>query len=106
MSRHFSGDIGGITSVATGAEVNVETLEAVMVVVGGTFVATYSVEGSVDGTTFFALSDIHGNSLAGLTAGVAAQLPAGLKAVRLDVTAFTSGSVDGGVGGLDADLRS
>lgn len=105
MSKHQSGDIGGLTGTGVGSAVNVEALEDIVAVVGGTFVGTYSIEGSMDGTTFYALTDVFGNSLAGLTAGVAAQLPAGLKEVRLNCTAFTSGSIDGAVGGLDRDLR-
>lgn len=106
MSKHFSTSVGGLTGTGTSSTPgNVENLEHVLVVVGGTFVATYTVEGTLDGTTYGPVQDIHGNDLSGLSAPIGRQLPAGYKLIRLNVTAFTSGQVDGDVGGLDTDLR-
>ena len=105
MSKHVARALTDLGAVAISAGGNVEALEHVMIMIGGTFVGTYSVEGSVDGTTFAAMSDIHGNSLAGLTAPTTRQLPVGLNAVRVNCTAYTSGTIESDVGGLDADLR-
>jgi hypothetical protein len=106
MSKHTSIALGDMDAVEVSPNVgNVESLEAVVAVAAGTFVATYSIEGSIDGTTWAAVSDIHGNSLAGLTAPTARQLPVGYKQIRMNCTAYTSGTITGSVGGLDADVR-
>jgi hypothetical protein len=105
MSKHYANALGQVGAVETGTSANCENLDPVCINVYGTFVGTYTIEGSVDGTNFSPLLDIFGNSLAGLTAPTWAQLPAGLKSVRLDMTAWTSGAADANVGGMDKTLK-
>lgn len=106
MAKHMYQVLGTVSSQAAGTAANVENLDPVCVNIFGTFVGTYTVEGSVDGTNFEALLDYFGNSLAGKTAALWAQLPAGLKAVRINCTAYTSGDIEGAVGGIDKTLKS
>lgn len=105
MSRYFSYALDDLTATGASSAASVEALDVVCVAVTGTFTATYSIEGSIDGTNFAAASDIHGNSLAGLTAPTAVQMPAGYKQLRVNCTAFTSGTIESDVGGKDDDLR-
>ena len=87
-------NLGSLTSQTAGTAVDISELDSVGVAVGGTFNATYSVEVSFDGSTFVAHPDF-----AGLTAAKSGALGFVAKQVRLNVTAYTSGTVTGGGGG-------
>lgn len=106
MGKQRSIALDDLTATGATAGVSVKDFESLIIVVGGTFVGTYTIEGSMDGTNFAALTDTYGTSLAGLTAARAAQLPAGLTQVRVDCTAYTSGTIESDAGGIDADLKS
>jgi len=108
MSKHMYGLTSETDAVEISSAVNVENLDPVCVNVyeeTASFVGTFTVEGSVDGTNFAALDDIFGNSLAGLTAVAWYQLPAGLKKVRINQTATTSGGIVMAAGGIDKTLK-
>lgn len=105
MSKHYSNALGDCDEVEVGTAANCENLDPVCINVYGTFVGTFTVEGSVDGTNFSTLLDYFGNSLAGKTAPLWAQLPAGLKSVRINCTAYTSGTISANVGGMDKTLK-
>ncbi len=109
MSKHFNALTSEVGSVAVSTSINVEHLDPVCVNLyeeTASLVATMSIEGSVDGTNFASLLDIFGNSLAGLTVPTWAQLPAGLKKVRVNMTAWTSGGAILAAGGIDKTLKS
>lgn len=81
-----------LTAVANGVAFDVSSLVDVTVAVGGTFVGTWSLKISFDGTTFFQFAT---NTTAANTT-----LPRCAKA-RVDCTAFTSGAISSGYGGSD-----
>lgn len=109
MSKQLYGLSSEVNAVEISSAVNVENLDPVCVNLyeeTAALVGTMSIEGSVDGTNFAAMDDIFGNSLAGLTAAGWYQLPAGLKSVRVNMTAWTSGGAILAAGGIDKTLKS
>lgn len=72
--------------------------ERATVYVYGTFTATFSIEVSPDnGTTWVTAKDQNGTALAGLTAGGTWILNLFATQIRMNVTAFTSGTASGRV---------
>ncbi len=72
-------------AIDTGTPMNVEDVTDKEVVIAGTFVATFDVQISLDGSAW-------ANAIAGATAPAAAQSVAALaKFMRINVTAYTSG---------------
>lgn len=105
MSKFRTIALSDLTGTGQSTAANVSDLDVLHITVGGTFVGTYTVEGSTDGTNFAAIVDINANSLTGLTAPTTAQLPAGLRSVRVNCTAYTSGTIESDVSGHNQQLR-
>jgi hypothetical protein len=97
MANQRSASLGSLTAPGVSATVadttDGETLD---VYISGTFVGTVVTEASADGTNFAPVA-------AGLTAPGIVRVPATAKKVRLNVTAFTSGTIVGHVGIEDND---
>lgn len=87
-----------LTGVATTPDVDVSDGETIDLWVNGTFVATVQPEASADGVTFAPIG-------AALTAPAVVSIPATAKKVRLDCTAFTSGTIESQVGVQDSDRK-
>ena len=102
MGRPAFLDLGDLTAVAVGTPVDVSHLETLAFMVGGTFVATYDVEASFDGgTTFVPIPGLDGQT----TPQLVDLGDLRCEQVRLNVTAFTSGTVSGKGSGTDEDRR-
>ncbi len=98
MGRHVDTALPDLVGTGQNVAVNVEALEESDVWVGGTFVATYTVEASPDGVLFVPVPNG-----AGLTAPAIVSLPSGTKQTRVDCTAFTSGTIESVAAGRDLD---
>lgn len=99
MSKFVGRATANVTSQAASAAVDISDLENCTVTVTGTFVGTVAVEYSHDGTEFVAAA-------AALTTPGTVTLPVKCKSVRLNCTAFTSGTMRGRIGGRDAGRRA
>lgn len=88
--------------VATGAATAAEVahFEDVGVLVSGTFVGTCEIQVSFDGTTF-----VSHPTLTAKTAPFSGLIGFPCKAVRLNCTAYTSGTISGSGGGRDEDRK-
>lgn len=91
-------DLGDLTATGAGSAVETAHLEDVGVMVGGTFVGTVDVEVSFDGSTFAPHPTLNGQ-----TAPFAGTIGFPCKQVRLNVTAYTSGTLEGRGAGKDQD---
>jgi len=96
MAKQRSTAMADIGAVAANAAVSVEDLESADVYVFGTFVATAQVQESPDGTNFV-------NVGSALTAAGKVAISKSAKSVRVDVTAYTSGTVKSAAAGRDDD---
>lgn len=88
MATSFRETMAVPASVAVGAELDVRRASQKAVQTSGTFVATYDIQGTVDGTTF---EDVTGGS--GLTAPALVQIPDYYQKLRINVSAHTSGAI-------------
>ena len=101
MSKPRFVDMGDLEETASTDPVEVSGLESFSVTVGGTFVGTYSIEVSMDGTTFV----VHPSASA-KTAPFVLDIAANTyKQVQVTCSAYTSGTIKCLLGGRDADLR-
>lgn len=83
------------SSVAAGDALLVERFTEKAVIVGGTFTATCRVQASLDGTNW---ADVSGD----VAAPAIVEVPATVKYLRINTTAFTGGAIEASFGGLDA----
>jgi hypothetical protein len=88
--------LGDLVGVATTPAVDISANEESDLYINGTWVGTVQPEVSADGTNFNAVGSA-------LTAPAIVALPKTAKQVRLDCTAFTSGTIESQVGGRDDD---
>ena len=94
-------NLGDLASTTNTTAVDVSELESVAVAVGGTFVGTFSIEVSFDeGVTF-----IPHASGTGKTAPFVLDLGMRVQQVRVDCTAYTSGTMNCGLSGTDEDRK-
>lgn len=96
MGKFFSKPLGDLTATGAGSAVDVSHLEEVSFLVGGTFVGTYDVEVSFDGSVWVPHPDHNGE-----TAPKAGDVAIPIKQVRINCTAFTSGTLECHVSGRD-----
>lgn len=83
------------SATGTGAQTGVGIgTENVTVFVYGTFVATYSIEVSHNGSSYVPARSVDGTLLTGLTTTSCFELQGRCETVRLNVTAYTSGTVN------------
>lgn len=90
-------DLGSIT--ATDA-IDVEHVENTAVIIGGTFTGTVSLQISFDGSTW-----INHPTINGKTAAFAGTVGFRCKALRMNCTAYSSGTIKTAVSGDDEDRR-
>lgn len=90
--------LGECDAVEVGTAAGVEDLEELHVMVYGTFVGTYDLEVSMDGTNF-----VQHPTHNGLTAPAILAVGMPCKSVRLNCTAFTSGTISAEAAGKDVD---
>jgi len=91
--------MGDLTGIDVTDAIDVSGMEHFAVTVGGTFVGTYSVEVSQDGTTFVA----HPDATDKTAPFVLAVSDNPYKEVRVNCTAHTSGTLKNLLGGRDED---
>lgn len=91
-------NLGDLTATGAGSAAECAHLEDVAVSVSGTFSATVDVEVSFDGTSFAPHPSLNGQ-----TAPFAGTIGFPCKQVRLNVTAYTSGTLEGRGAGKDQD---
>lgn len=95
----LEGTLGSFTGTGAGTAQNVAALETVRVHVSGTFVADVDVEISFDqGTTWALWQQL-------TAAGLANELPP-VGRVRINISAFTSGTVVTNFGGRDDNRKA
>lgn len=99
MGKYYSKDFANITSQANNAAIDVSQLtDGSNVIVYGTFTGTVSVQWSHNGTDFVDYSTA-------LTApGYKEKIPS-CKALRLNCSAYTSGTIKGAVFGADPNRQ-
>jgi len=92
--------VTALTAISISDPIDVSHLESWDALLGGTFVGTASIEVSFDGVAFVAHPD-------GAAKSAPIIVPGGMRAkqVRLNCTAFTSGSLEFHVSGSDTDNR-
>ncbi len=98
MSTQKSVAMANVGSATSNTAVDVSRFETASVYVSGTFVATYSIMESGDGTNFAATHT-------GKTAGGIFELSKSTKQVKITATAWTSGTIVSHVGGRDDEKR-
>ncbi len=98
MSKYHTRALADLVATGQNAGITISDLESADMYIFGTFVATVQVQVSPDGTNFV-------NEGSAVTAGARVALPDTAQQVRLDVTAFTSGTIESAVGGLDTDVK-
>ncbi len=85
------------TATAIGEAISAETRSVVMFELSGTFVATVTFEGTIEGSTWVAIRAMRASNGNMATTGTNADLyravVTGLKAVRARISAYTSGSL-------------
>lgn len=96
MANQRSVAVGSLTATGAGTAADISDGEVAHLYVNGTFVATVQPEASADGTNYSPVGSP-------LTAPAIVSLPATAKKVRLNCTAFTSGTIAGQCGIEDAD---
>jgi hypothetical protein len=96
MSKQRSVALANITSAAANAAVGVTDFEDATLFVTGTFVGTYEVYESGDGTNFAPTYSAN-------TAPEAFALQRGTSHVKVNCSAYTSGTIKSHVGGVDAE---
>lgn len=95
MSRYYQealADLGSATTNAASADVS--NCERLMLCISGTFVGTVQAEVSADGTKF----SKYGTAL---TAPGVVEITGPCKAVRANCTAWTSGTIESRLSGID-----
>lgn len=100
MSAIRHGTLASIVSQAAYPEVDVSDLAHVVVAVGGTFVATVAIQISMDGVYWITPTDMTPLNAAGHY-----DVPPGVKFVRANATAFTSGIVKVTYEGEEENIR-
>lgn len=101
MGRPRFEALDDLGAVAATAGVDMSALEDAAVMVGGTFVGTYSVELSFDnGATWVPHPDHTGE-----TAPKVCVIGMRAQQVRVNCTAYTSGTLESNLGGTDDDLK-
>lgn len=96
MSKFQTRAAADLTATGQNAGVEVSDLETAHYWVVGTFVGTLQVQISPDGTNWV-------NEGSALTAPGYVAIPAAAKQVRGDCTAYTSGTIEGVITGVDED---
>lgn len=100
MSKPAFLPLADLTGTGQTAAVEIAHLEEAAIVVGGTFVGTFELEVSPDGTMWVPHATITGK-----TAPFAGEIGYRCKQVRLSCTAHTSGTIESFVAGSDTDLE-
>ncbi len=101
MGRGRFAAMDDLAAVAATAGLDISELESASVSVGGTFVGTYSIELSFDaGATWVPHPDA-----TGLTAPKIQALGMRAQQVRVNCTAYTSGTLECDMGGTDEDRK-
>ena len=98
-SKFVTRALADVGAAEANGGVEVSDLETSSVWLQGTFVGTVQPEISGDGVAWHALGS-------GLTVPTIVALPAYARQVRFDVTAYTSGTVEGIITGRDEDLKA
>lgn len=98
MSKPFFAALQDLDAVENGAALDVSHLENVAVVVGGTFVGTWALQVSPDGTLW-----VEHATITGKTAAFAGEVGYRCMQVRTVCSAHTSGTIEGFVSGDDED---
>lgn len=98
MAQFESRAMVALGSVTTNAGINVQDLETSQMWVTGTFVGTVKLQVSPDNVAWV-------DSGSPVTAPALIAIPEGVGYVRLNCTAYTSGSIVGIVTGFDEDLK-
>lgn len=102
MAKPVFMDLGSLTSVVAGSAFDVSHLEEVAAMIGGTFVGTCSIEASFDaGANWVAVPGV----LDGATTPQALAIPFRCQQIRMNCTAFTSGTIEGKASGSDTDVK-
>lgn len=103
MGKYVTREMGDVGSATQSTEVNVEDLEHFSFHIHGTFVGTVQPQISHDGTAWvdFGSPVTAPAHIPFATYG----LPHDAKAARVDVTAYTSGTIESDVAGRDADRK-
>jgi len=96
MGKFSSRPLADLAAVAVNAGINVSDLETADMWVTGTFVATAQVQLSPDNVSWI-------DEGAALTAPGRVSIPKAAKFVRVSCTAYTSGTVESDVTGVDDD---
>ncbi len=91
--------LADLTGTGQNAGIVVNDLETAAIWIVGTFVATAQVQISPDGTNWV-------DEGAALTAPGRVSIPADANQVRVDCTAYTSGTIESVVTGVDEDLKA
>jgi hypothetical protein len=98
MGKATFGQFADLTSAASTAAVDVSHLETIYICGGGTFVGTWELQFSMDGTNWHVHPTITGKTAAfNGTVGFRAKL------VRITCTAYTSGTIKSQYSGDDED---
>ena len=93
-------DLGDLTGTGATTAIDVSHLENLGMMVGGTFVGTYEMQASFDGgATFVALPSGGGTAPKTIAVGIAVQQ------IRVECTAFTSGTLKNSAAGKDEDRK-
>lgn len=98
MSKPEFGNFANLTATGETAAKDVSHLEEVAVCVGGTFVGTCGVEVSFDGSTW-----VPHPTLTGKTAPFSGAIGFRCKQIRMDCSAYTSGTIQSAYSGSDTD---
>ena len=99
MSQTKSRDLADVGSATNNAGVNVSDLESATLWVKGTFVGTVQPEESPNNVDWYAVGSP-------VTAPGRQVISSDALYVRIDVTAYTSGTVESLVTGVDNDLKA
>jgi len=99
MSKQRSVALGALTAIAVGTGKDISDGETADVWVSGTFVGTVLVQASPDGTNWVTVAN------GSLTAPGVVPIPTSAKQVRINCTAYTSGTITGTAALRDAELR-
>ena len=98
MGKQINRALADVGSATNNAGINVSDLDACAMYVQGTFVGTVQLQISSDGSTYV-------NEGSAVTVPDRIAIPADAKFTRIDVTAWTSGTIESVVSGRDNDLK-
>lgn len=101
MSKPVFMDLGSLVATGQGTVHDISHLEEVAAMIGGTFVGTASIEVNFDAATWIPVPGV----LSGATTPQMLAIPVRARQIRLNCTAYTSGTIEGKASGSDTDVK-